>query len=655
MNIFTLKLQLKRVAAATMLSGAIALVGSCTSDFDESSDDNSYVFDSELVDGEAIPESVLVSYEYDMADDMSEYYLNKTAAWKSGTSSTKTLATYPNCADSNNGKPYRSNQFTVEVQVDNSAWEEVDVLMSHGAQMTDSGHPIYWYYTSDQLGSGYPNIDSYRSFSFVTVSYNDLIGKRLRFRVTPIGDISSTSHDISPKYRGYSSSTDSGSVIVDVYSRNTYFSVDFTESGNKTTYDWIKHMLCIFVDPMEDSAPQLGDTGVVEFTAEATGEELSAASTIYFAAGKNYNFIDSSLISNKSLIIDDDGAMTVQDGQTVYVAGGAFIEGGLEKAGSSNDKWGYTVRGRGVMSGRRFGWKEEQYAAISQGELIHGGYGSVFEGIMIMDSPNHGINSSADCKINNVKMLGWHYNNDGFRPGENSYVANCFLRADDDFFYNYNLTVRDCLLWPKSNGSIVTFGWQGIDLGGSTLENIDIINVEWQSLGNNKGLIMSQNTPQFVTLEEYGPTIFNNIHFEGALPGFVNIHVDSDYSKSKRSDYATKNTDGTYSQYANSIDEIGWVGNVEMNNIYIYDGTGKSVIGGMMGAMYSSNGTDDATYCSNSTYTWWARDFKFNNVYISGTKLTKDNYTSYFTIYGDTAKNIYINDVEVAATDTTTP
>ena len=74
-----------------------------------------------------------------------------------------------------------------------------------------------------------------------------------------------------------------------------------------------------------------------------------------------------------------------------------------ENYGDTNQRF----YGRGILSGRQYTWMpgaSEEDGRLK--ELVTGGVNTVFSGIMIMESPNHGIVSRNDCTFENVKMLG---------------------------------------------------------------------------------------------------------------------------------------------------------------------------------------------------------------------------------------------------------
>lgn len=449
-----------------------------------------------------------------------------------------------------------------------------------------------------------------RTFSFVNVSYDETSGKSLTFRV--VSKDGYTNPELAPKSYGINAENSGNSVVFTVDKANRYIAVNFDSPENKVkyneNYEWIKDMLMIFVDPAETVKPNPATQNVVYYSDEVSDAELSAADVIYFKPG--YYNLKNNPTGN---MINSEGGLTLTSNQQLYLAGGAFVEGHILRRnyGDTNQRF----YGRGILSGRQYTWMpgaSEEDGRLK--ELVTGGVNTVFSGIMIMESPNHGIVSRNDCTFENVKMLGWHANNDGFRPGNNSKITNCFLRAYDDFFYNYSLDVSDCVLWPGWNGSIMTNGWAGIDIGGSYVENLDIIYPEWFSLLNNKGLLMSQNDYSYNPPAGARTTTFKNIRFEGKIPGFVNLKPNSN----------------GVGQLTNES-ELGWMGDVLFEDIFInaHQEGSKNIIRG------AENAVKDV---ANST--WWVRDITFRNVMIGDVKLTNENKDNWFTIDSKTTQNI---------------
>ena len=588
-----------------------------------------------------------------------------------------TLVTYDYITDTDPGVDlssgdfaFSSTHFDVSVKVDNGEYEDLDVIMSPAVSdyydIIREGHSILWNEQSKK-DDMFAQHNLQRTFSYVTVSFDDKKGCTLTFKVKSkdgfgAAKISPRSYNVSPDGSG-------DEITFTLTEANKYMSIDFMSDENiikdvkhnqstPNGYDWIKHMLCIFVDPLEKDVPKISGPGIVKFSEKTTDEEIGSAKLIYFAPG-HYNLTNPKF--NKGSNLSSNGALMLNADQKVYIAGGAFVEGLIYRKGVSNVGNSISVKGRGILSGRRYLWKTEVHNGLPiKNNSILGGSMSVLEGITILDSPCHGIVTGGNSDFDNVKMMGWHCNNDGFRPGGGTTIDNCFMRACDDFLYNYNLSVNNCVFWPMFNGSILTFGWQDIDLSGSELTDIDIINPEWVTMGNNKGLIMSQNSAGFKLMPGNGQTILRNITFEGSLPGFINLKPNSDYFTS----IASK------TPIASS--EIGYIGDIVFENIVIDAILGEWIRPNAMLSGLRMNQITGVGHCAelsdrldptkniipegentraiictdNPNAKWMVKDLSFKNVTIGGKLLTVDLAKEYFYIDKNTTSNITFEGVE---------
>jgi len=523
---------------------------------------------------------------------------------------TSTLKTYDYPVES--GQAFNSTMYDVFVKQGNNPEKKVRVLMSDVNYRT--------MYDGDWMKA--ENKD--RTFSFAQMDF-DPSGGDLTIRVVKKFGYGSTSAVLSPKSYGYLPTfTKSNELTFKVNANSKYISVNFQGTDNETpTKKWIKNMLCIFVDPMETDKPSKTGTGVVVYSKGISGSTLANASIIYFPAGY-HNLRDYTGTSP----IDADGALTLKSNQSIYLEGGAFVEGIIKRTayGDVNQR----VFGRGILTGRQYYWHNHpNYTGpIDYGQLIELGNNAEVKGIMYMESPNHGV-VGRTVHVENVKFLGWHSNHDGIRVGADSEIENSFLRAVDDHFYNFNIWVHDCVLWAGHNGSIMTYGWGGeansnnYPSGSSVMENIDIINPEWTGLGNNNGLIMAQvgyNHP----ISDYGTgdakTILRNIRVEGSIPGITNLKPRSNGATNTAVQVTTAN--------------VSYLGNLLMENISVEAVYGKGVIRGEVNPDFDGNKK------------WLVKDCEFKNITIGGVCVNETNKADYFTIDANTIQNVTFNCVE---------
>lgn len=172
-------------------------------------------------------------------------------------------------------------------------------------------------------------------------------------------------------------------------------------------------MICIFIDPVETLKPNPARQSVVYYSKEVSESDLANAEVIYFKPGY-YNLKTDGA---RGSMINEHGGLTITANQKIYIEGGAFVEGYVLRRnyGDSNQ----AVYGRGILSGRQYRWQPSNPDRL-MGQLIQAGNNAVFDGVIVMESPHHGIVPTDNATFTNVKFLGWHCNNDGLRPGLNS-------------------------------------------------------------------------------------------------------------------------------------------------------------------------------------------------------------------------------------------
>ncbi len=488
------------------------------------------------------------------------------------------------------GEAMKSEQYRVWVKLGAGPEQELTVLRSdaiyEGGEYVDGE-------AADLKG---------RTFSFAQVSYDPSCGQALTFRVEKTFGTNATAVRLAPRSYRLTPEIQPGGreVAFQINRANRYVSVDFAAEDNRTGYHgWIKHMLCVFVDPVETDVPDTNTTGVVRYSPQTDAAALNGAQVIYFAPGHyNLNGVQ------KPGSIEDEGKLIVREGQAVYLAGGAFVEAHIHYAGD-NQK----VYGRGILSGRQYIWHKR---IKDRRSIISLGNRAELKGILIMESPLHGAVSGKDCLYEDLKFLGWHWNNDGFRPNSRTKIRNCFMRCADDFFYNYELDVRDMVLWPGHNGAILTFGWGSYKLGGSLLENMDIINPEWVSLQNNNGLVMAQNQFDF---HPTGPTtVLRDIRIEGSIPGIFNLHPRTEKGL-------------LLAQPLTDPSRLGYVGDIRLEDVTVDRQFAKGGISGATNAVVGGG-------------TYYVKNIEVRNLRIGGECVTEKNKREYTDIDEATTQDI---------------
>lgn len=158
------------------------------------------------------------------------------------------------------------------------------------------------------------------------------------------------------------------------------------------------------------------------------------------------------------------GVIELKGGETLYLAGGAWVEGAVLGIGDN-----ITIRGHGVLSGAPWAWmhgpkltvgKQENsvYSAINRsGNMIRlGGHGISVRDVTLLSAWGWCLvlNEVEGALIENVKILGGRViNDDGIDicRSRNVTIRDCFIRAQDDCitpkWWCEDLLVERCTLW----------------------------------------------------------------------------------------------------------------------------------------------------------------------------------------------------------------
>lgn len=461
-----------------------------------------------------------------------------------------------------------------------------------------------------------------RTLSFVNIAYNSALCGGITFRIEKLYGSAATQVQLAPRSYHYTASLRNGNrtaeFSMDDVSR--YISVNFVSADNKTSNrGWIRHMLCINVDTTETDIPSNTGAGVVVYNNNLPAATVKNASLLYFPPGY-HNLKQFAAAGASGGNISVNGQITLIDNQSVYLAGGAFVEGLIERVNSGhlNQK----IFGRGIWTGRQYTWAQTPgYTGIDFRQLINTGRARI-EGITFMESPSHGIVSGNQSRIKNVKLYGWHSNNDAIRTGSGSEVSFSFIRAVDDFFYNFDNWVHDCVLWAGHNGAVITYGWGGTpgdntyNSGSSLMENIDIINPEWIGLGNNNGVIASQVGYDYKPFGYGGntQTILRNFRIEGSIPGIVNLKPRSNGSGNIAVQVPLAN--------------VGYLGDLLLENFEVDNQFDKGLIRG------------ESNAANNGTAAWLVKNIEFKNVKVNSECITSSNFNSFLTVNAATTQAI---------------
>ena len=171
------------------------------------------------------------------------------------------------------------------------------------------------------------------------------------------------------------------------------------------------------------------------------------------------------------------GYITLKDSESVYIAAGAIVYGGIRAKGAHHIR----VAGRGILDGG---------ATFEQMVLVENCADVVFDGVMIRNGAGW-TNTLVNCDritYNNVKVLSFGPACDGIDPlgSRDVTITDCFLRCTDDCIaikapaaeHNVNnVRVSGCTMigFAFSDGITIGFETNAASISNVTVRNCDVI------------------------------------------------------------------------------------------------------------------------------------------------------------------------------------
>jgi hypothetical protein len=215
--------------------------------------------------------------------------------------------------------------------------------------------------------------------------------------------------------------------------------------------------------------------------------------------------------------ISGDGRLTLESGQSVYIAAGAILEGRFLLAEGSNN---ISIKGRGILCNGEWPHNSTKVSFLIPHSTFYSGGTSHFtlEGLTLVQGAGWTVaiedfkgDATHDNLYKNINMVQFAGNTDGFWiTGDRNRVENCFLFTNDD-----------AIVSKGGNGSVVSnlVFWGGVwgrfslmyNLSGRSITNLLVENVD---------IIGKEGGPTFMLLERKGGSIelsdvtFRNIRFE---------------------------------------------------------------------------------------------------------------------------------------------
>jgi hypothetical protein len=267
---------------------------------------------------------------------------------------------------------------------------------------------------------------SWTSFSFagaVTVTVRKLAGSATGCLVRPASERIRTSY--------------ADGACTFTLARAANVSVEFTPN----TTNPVLHPMLVFANPPEVGVPPAGDPNV-----------------LYLGPGVHHL-----------------GTVQLRSNQTVYVAGGAWVQANFAARGVSN----VVIRGRGIIDG---GYLDtgDQEANKNQPGLIDIDCNSaaepphapcteadnsrnvLVEGLTFVNGPRFNVRVMGDhITVHNIKVMSWWYSTDCVWGGTASVVERNFCKVNDDSLkpMTGNTVIRDNVVWQLENGAPFMISW----------------------------------------------------------------------------------------------------------------------------------------------------------------------------------------------------
>jgi hypothetical protein len=223
--------------------------------------------------------------------------------------------------------------------------------------------------------------------------------------------------------------------------------------------DGINGPLLLFGNPIEDYVPDHKDPNI-----------------LYYGPG-----------------IHKTGVIKIKDNQTLYIAGGAIIKGGIHAEGKN-----IHIRGRGILEGLDWEWKKGPQPFMLMAENSSN---ISVKDIILKDSWLYSfmMGGCSDLRAENLKIIGTRCGNeDGIDICNSSKISikNCFIRTDDDCIaikgMGYDrkpvdaVNISDCIFWTDV-ANIFRIGAESHAevMQNISAKNIDILHMENQQVSGD--------------------------------------------------------------------------------------------------------------------------------------------------------------------------
>lgn len=311
-------------------------------------------------------------------------------------------------------------------------------------------------------------------------------------------------------------------------------------------FEGYRNPLFLFARAPEADVPprEGGRTLVIEPGRQFSPAELAAADVLWFAPGvHDYSGHNPA---------DPDHYLTLRTGQTMYLAGGAYLYGQVASAVRRPIADMPLLRGRGTLSHLKGRWTDLPYVTTVE-------RGVRLDGIQIADPHDHISHSIAP--VRDVAVVGaWHGNTDGFtrevaaaEPFAGWHVDDCFvMAADTNLKLGGRGRARNCVLWQLANAEPLWIRQPE----GAVAENIHVIAYHsWSrgqivNFGAHRGVARTLHVRNLVYEGPFGPLLFfMPSEHTGGGPAYTDVLFENITVKGARlrekSLFGPRNADGS--------------------------------------------------------------------------------------------------------------
>ncbi len=308
--------------------------------------------------------------------------------------------------------------------------------------------------------------------------------------------------------------------------------------------DGKKGPLLLFANPMQEKPPK-----------------PSAADVIYFGAG-----------------VHKPGKILLTNDQTLYLAGGAVVKGGIQAEGNN-----IRITGRGILDGSDWEWRKGPTACVV---MIRGTNVEV-SGITIRGASHWTVvpRDSRRVTVRDVKICGARVqNDDGINPcnSQDVLIRDCFIRTDDDCVALKglelrgpesnveNIQVENCTLWcDRARIFLLGHESRAPFMHGIVLRNLDIIHFTMTAFLFEPGEEMRLEDVTVENVRVHGEGQGELVRLKPVVNQYMRNKVPGHVADVHFRDVKVSGAPGAYKVQLSGADDTHAVQNVSFENVDI--------------------------------------------------------------------------------------